>query len=172
MAAFVPTLSVPILTSSQTSSANLGGPFQGYSPQQTLGNFKSSENVMARRVLVKSWNTAYATGTYNGKARIVTPFRAINNSGDFLSRADYICGGPNQVNAKRPGWKSHIGAIVSRCDGSNVPSSTCNVKFVADSSDYTTFRKQKAMNQNYNELKHGGDQSNASYAPLMAVRRF
>ena len=168
---FVPTLSVPILTSSQTSSANLGGPFQGYSPQQTLGNYKSSEKVMARRVLVKSWNTAYATGTYNGKSRIITPFRAINNSGDFLSRTAYICGGPNQVNANRPGWKSHIGSIVSRCDGTNVPSSTCNVKFVADSSDYTTFRKQRAMNQSYNDLKFGGDQSNASYPARMAVHR-
>jgi len=171
MAAFVPTLSVPILTSSQTSSANLGGPFRGYSPQQTLGNFKSSENVMARRVLVKSWNTQYANGTYNNKGRITTPFRAINNSGDFLSRFNYSCGGSNQVNASRPGRKSSIGTIPQMCDGTGVPASNCNVRFVADSSDYTTFRKQKAMNQTYNDLKFGGDQSNASYSIRMAVHR-
>lgn len=171
MATFVPTLFVPILTSTQTSSANLGGPFQGYSPQQTLGNFKDSENVMARRVLVKSWNTAYATGTYNGKSRIITPFRAVNNSGDFLSRAEYVCGGSNQTNASRPGRKTSIGHIISRCDNSGVPASTCNVKFVADASDYITFKKQQAMNRNYNELKHGGDESNSSYVSLMAVRR-
>lgn len=171
MAAFVPTLSVPFLTSKLTSSANLGGPFQGYSPQQTLLNFKDSENVMARRVLVKSWNTPYAGGKVNGYGRITTPFRAVNNSGDFLSRSNYVCGGPNPTNASRPGRKNSIGSIISRCDGTGVAASSCNVRFVADSSDYTKFRKHQAMNRNYNELKHGGDQSNASYVPLQAVRR-
>ena len=171
MAAFVPTLSVPFLTSSQTSSANLGGPFQGYSPQQTLLNFKDSENVVARRVLVKSWNTPYARGTVNGYGRITTPFRAVNNSGDFLSRTHYICGGPNPTNASGPGRKVSIGAIISACDGTNVPASSCNVRFVADSSDYVKFKKYQAMNRNFNDLTNGGDQSNASYAPLMHVRR-
>ena len=166
-----PTLFVPQITSTQTSSKNLGGPFQGYSPQQTLGNFKDSENVMVRRVLVKSWNTPYATGKVNDINRIITPFRAVSNSGDFLSRTAYVCGGSNQVNASRPGMKSIIGSIVSKCDGTGIPSSTCNVKFVADSSDYITFKKQQAMNRNYNELTNGGDQSHSTYAPLQAVRR-
>jgi len=162
---------VPFIVSMQTSTANLGGPFQGFSPQQTLGNFKDSENVMARRVLSKSWNTQYANGTYNNKTCITTPFRAVNNSGDFLSRFGYSCGGPNQVNADKPGRKSSIGSIPNMCDGTNVPPSSCNVRFVADSSDYTKFRKQQAMNRNYNDLKNGGDASHASYAPRLAVRR-
>jgi len=171
MAAFVPTLFAPILTSFQTSTANLSGPYQGYSPQQTHGNFKSSENVMARRVLVKSWNTPYATGKYNGKSRIITPFRAINNSGDFLGRTNYVCGGSNQVNANKPGWKSIIGNINSRCDGTGVPASVCNSRYVADSSDYIKFKKQRAMNQTYNDLTFGGDQSHSTYAPRLAIRR-
>ena len=147
-----------------------GGPYNGWSPAQTIGNEKSSEQVMSRRRLVKSWNTAYANGTYNGQKRIVTPFRAVNNLGDFLQRQNYICGGPNQVNASKPGWKGHIGSIISQCDNSGVPSSTCNVKYVQDSSDYITFKKLQAQNQNYNDLKNGGYQ-NSSYVALMAIRR-
>jgi hypothetical protein len=125
---------------------------------------------MARRILVKSWNTAYANGTYNNKSRIVTPFRAVNNLGDFLQRKNYVCGGPNQVNASKPGWKGRIGSIINSCDDSGIPSSTCNVKYVPDSSDYISFKKLQAQNRNYNDLKNGGYQ-NSSYVALMAIRR-
>ena len=145
-----------------------GGPFNGWSPRQTIGNEKSSEQIMARRVLVKSWNTGYAGNTYNGNARIVTPFRAVNNLGDFLQRKNYVCGGSNQVSASKPG--RHIGSIISVCDNSGVPSSVCNVKYVPDSSDYIKYKKLMAQNKNYNDLKNGGFQ-NSSYVPLMRVRR-
>lgn len=147
-----------------------GGPYNGWSPVQTIGNEKGSEQVMARRVLVKSWNNDYTNGTYNDNARIVTPFRAVNNLGDFLQRKNYVCGGPNQVNADKPGWKGRIGSIISNCDGTGVPSSTCNVKYVPDSSDYIKYKKLQAQNRNFNDLKNGGYQ-NSSYVPLMAVRR-
>jgi hypothetical protein len=150
----------------------LGGPYNGFSPIQTYNNAKSSEQVMSRRVLTKSWNTAYATGSYNNRNRVITPFRAVNNLGDFLGRTNYVCGGPNPITADRNKRLSNMGSILSRCDGSGVPASSCNVKFVPDSSDYITFKKQRAMNQNYNDLSNGGDQSNASYVPMMAVRRF
>lgn len=153
------------------TGTNLGGGIQGISPKQTVSNYKSSEQVMMRRVLRDGWNTNYARGIVNGRNRVTTPFRAVNNSGDFLGRVNYVCGGPNQVNASYPGWKSRIGSIISQCDGTNIPSSTCNVKFVADSSDYTKFKHQQANNHTYNDNKFGGDQSNASYVPLMRVRR-
>uniref|UniRef100_A0A6C0DNM1 Uncharacterized protein n=1 Tax=viral metagenome TaxID=1070528 RepID=A0A6C0DNM1_9ZZZZ len=162
---------LPNYSNLPTSTVNLGGPYKGYSPQQTTPSFKSSEQVMVRGVLRRAWNTSYATGTVNGKKRIITPFRAVNNLGDFLSRENYICGGPNQVSAHKPGWKGHIGSIISQCDGTGVPSSTCNVKFVPDSSDYTTYKKQVALNGNYNDLKNGGDNNNASYHARMSVRR-
>jgi hypothetical protein len=148
-----------------------GGPFNGFSPVQTINNFKNSEDVINRRVLRNGWNTPYATGKFNGQSRVVTPFRAVNNLGDFLDRKNYICGGPNQVNASYPGWKSRIGSIISQCDGTGVPSSTCNVKFVADSSDYTKYRKLQSANHLYNDSKNGGDQSNASYVDVMRARR-
>jgi hypothetical protein len=153
------------------SGPNLGGgPYNGWSPVQTIGNEKASEQVMSRRIVVKSWNTNFTSGTYNGRSRIVTPFRAVNDLGDFLQRKNYVCGGSNQVNASKPGMKSRIGSIISNCDGSGVPAANCNVKFVPDSSDYTKFKKLQAQNRNYNDLKNGGYQ-NSSYVNLMAVRR-
>lgn len=148
-----------------------GGPWNGYSPQQTIGNYKTNEQTIARRILVKSWNTQFTGDSVNGYGRVVTPFRAITNSGDFLQRQYYVCGGSNQVNASKPGWKSAIGSIISQCDSTGIQSATCNVKYVADSSDYIRFKKLRAQNQNFNDLKNGGDQNNASYVPRMAVRR-
>lgn len=151
--------------------AYLGGGLPGISPQQTITNYKDSEQTMARRVLRDSWNTPYATGTVNGKKRVVGPFRAVNNLGDFLSRQNYVCGGSNQVSANKPGWKGHIGSIISHCDNTGVAASVCNTKYVPDSSDYIRYKKQAAINQNYNDIGFGGDQHNGSYVRLMAVRR-
>ena len=152
------------------SSSVLGGPFNGYSPKQTITNYKDSNQVMIRRILRNSWNTQNAIGVINGKNRVITPFRAVNNLGDFLARQNYVCGGPNQVNASKPGWKSRIGSIISNCDGTGIPAGSGNMRFVSDSSDYITYKKQLAINKNYNDVKNGGDQSNGSYVALMRVR--
>jgi len=151
--------------------ANLGGGIQGISGKQTINGYKNYDNITTRTVLRRAWNTQFARGNVNGYERVTTPFRAVNNSGDFLGRVNYICGGPNQVNASYPGWKSRIGSIISQCDNTNIPSSTCNVKFVADSSDYSRFKREQAQNYTYNDIKDGGDESNASYVNLMAVRK-
>jgi hypothetical protein len=155
-----------------SNRSTLGGGIQGIAPKQTITNYKGGDQVISRRIVVKSWNTPYATGTVNGRNRITTPFRAVTNSGDFLGRVEYTCGGPNPTNADKPGWKSRIRNMLSNCDGSGVPASSCNVKFVADSSDYSRFKKNRAINQLYNDSSFGGDESNASYAPLMGIRRF
>jgi hypothetical protein len=148
-----------------------GGPFNGWSPKQTIDNYKDSEQTMYRGVLRRSWNTPYATGQYNDKTRIVTPFRAINNNGDFLCRVNYACGGPNPVNADRYKRKNNIGTLPSQCDTTGVPASSCNPKFVPDSSDYIQYRKLRALNQTYNDLSNVGDNSNGSYVALMGVHR-
>lgn len=147
-----------------------GGPFSGYSPQQTVVNYKDGEQTMIRRVLRSSWNTPYAKGNFMNYGRITTPFRAVTNSGDYLSRTHYSCGGPNPTQPDRYKRSHNIGSMFKNCDSTGVPASSCNVKFVADSSDYTKFKKYSAMNRNYNDLSNGGDQHNASYVPLMAVR--
>jgi len=126
----------------------------GISPKQTLTNYKDGEQSLDRGVLRRGWNQLNATGTINGYKRVITPFRAVNNLGDFLARPNYVCGGPNQVNASKPGWKGHIGSIISQCDNTGVEGASCNPRFVSDSSDYVRFRKLRAMNKNYNDIKH------------------
>ena len=135
-------------------STVLGGPFNGYSGTQTVTNYKDSAQTATRSVLRNAWNTMYASGTVNGHARVITPFRAVNNLGDFLARKNYVCGGPNQVNASKPGMKGRIGSIISSCDDTGVEAANCNPKFVSDSSDYVKFRKQQAINRTYNDSKH------------------
>jgi len=159
------------LTTPNLGGKLLGGAIQGKSPKQTITNYKGSDQVMSRKLVVKSWNNAYATGLVNGKSRVTTPFRAVNNSGDYLGRVHYSCGGPNPTNADKPGWKSRIRNMFSNCDGTGIPASSTNTKFVADSSEYSKFRKNRAINLNYNDSSFGGDQSNASYVNQMAIRR-
>lgn len=153
------------------SSSVLGGPYNGYSAKQTITNYKSGEESSSRTILRKGWNTQNAQDSINGNARVITPFRAVNNLGDYLSRKNYVCGGPNQVNASKPGLKSRIGSIISNCDSTGVDAASCNPKFVSDSSDYIRFKKQQSTNRNYNDVANGGDQSNGSYVYLMRVRR-
>ena len=126
----------------------------GISPKQTLTNYKDGEQSLDRGVLRRGWNQINAIGEINGYKRVITPFRAVNNLGDFLARPNYVCGGPNQVNASKPGWKGHIGSIISQCDGTGVAGASCNPRFVSDSSDYVRFRKLRAMNKNYNDIKN------------------
>lgn len=123
-----------------SDSSVLGGPYNGHSSKQTVTSKRDGESAITRKILRSSWNTPYATGTYAGEKRVTTPFRAVNNLGDFLSRKNYSCGGPKQMKFT--------------CDNSNVPASSTNVKFVPDSSDYIRFRKQQAMNRNYNDNAH------------------
>lgn len=148
-----------------------GGPYNGYSPKQTINNCRTSENIMARKVLVKSWNTQYASGVFKGKNRIITPFRAVNNLGDFLSRQNYSCGGSNPTQSDRYKSKGAIGAVPQQCDSTGIPPSTCNPRFVPDSSDYIKYKKLRSVNQNYNDLKGGGDESSASQSAFFAIHR-
>ena len=108
-----------------------------------------ADQTNSRKILSNGWNQENVIGTINGNTRILTPFRAANNLGDFLVRKNYVCGGPNQVNASKPGRKVSIGTILSACDGKGVEGASCNPKFVSDSSDYVRFRKLQAMNKNY-----------------------
>lgn len=144
-----------------------GGPFNGFMARQTVDGYKNNDDVMTRGILRRVWNYASL-----GNAKLATSsFRAANNLGDTLSRQNYSCGGPSQTNASRPGYKRLIGAISSaQCDDSGVAPSTCNTKFVSDSSDFIRYKKQRATLGNYNDLSNGGS-NNGAYVPLMRVRR-
>lgn len=123
-------------------------------PKAVKTSQRDGEMSATRGILRRAWNQENAVGTINGNKRVITPFRAVNNLGDFLARKNYVCGGPNQVNASKPGWKGHIGSIISQCDSTGVEGYSGNTKFVPDSSDYVTFRRQQALNRNYNDTKH------------------
>ena len=97
-----------------------GGPYNGHSAKQTVLNFKDGEQALIRKQLRVAWNTQAATGKINGKNRIITPFRAVNNSGDFLARENYICGGSNPTHLHKGGIRHRFGSLLSQCDGSGV----------------------------------------------------
>ena len=167
---------------------NSGGAINGYMPQTTVNvdkRYPEFEHI--RFTLKNAWNTTYPSQLRrdNLKQPITTPFRAVNNAGDLLSRENYSCGGSCQSFQSRPGLRGlrqRFGAIQDTCIPSatysslqllrNIPAAACNVKYVYDSSDYTTYLKQRAVNQNYNDLTYGGDQSNASQSAWRAIRRY
>ena len=163
-----------------TKGVNLGGGFQGYMPQAVIttekGSYGSNDFDTIRFTLREAWNTT--------KKSIITPFRAVTNSGDLMSRENYVCGGSCQSFQSRPGMyglKQHFGSTSNSCTGTfystyqiapSIPSATCNVKYVYDGSDYTRYLKQKAMNKNYNDLTFGGDASNGSQSAVRAIKRY
>jgi hypothetical protein len=167
---------------------NPGGAINGYMPQQTQNVDKRyTEFEQIRFTLKNAWNTTYPSQLRrnNLKQSITTPFRAVNNSGDLLSRLNYSCGGTCQSFQSRPGLKGlrhRFGAVQDTCIPSatysnlqlinDIPAAACNVKFVYDSSDYVTYLKQKAVNKNYNDLTYGGDQSNSTQSAIRAIRRY
>ena len=167
---------------------NPGGAINGYMPQTTINVDKRYPEIEQIRFTLKNaWNTTYPSQLRrdNLKQPITTPFRAVNNAGDLLSRENYSCGGSCQTFQSRPGLKGlrqRFGAIQDTCVPSaaynslqlinNIPAAACNVKYVYDSSDYTTYLKQRAVNKNYNDLTYGGNDSNASQSAIRAIRRY
>ena len=178
------------IANNTTVGRNLGGGYQGYMPQSVVttekGSFGSNDFDTLRFTLREAWNTTYPSQLKAAKKKaIITPFRAVTNSGDLLSREYYSCGGSCQSFQSRPGMfglKQRFGANQNTCVpgvvystyqlDTSIPASACNVKWVYDSSDYITYLKQKAINKNYNDLSYGGDDSNASQSVFRAIRRY
>ena len=147
-----------------------GGPYNGYSAKQTISAYKdNNDDVIGRRILIKSWNSKQLF-TQNGYKPSVGPFRAVNSLGDFLGRVNYSCGGPNPQNAVKPGYGRLIRSVPQQCDATGIAPTTCNPKFVPDSSDYIKFKKLSAMNRNYNDAGFGGA-NNAAQSAIRAIRR-
>lgn len=167
-----------IYTSIVQAPGSNGGAIRGYMPPAsgvcTDKRYPEYEHI--RFTLKQGWNTTYPSQLRaSNKKLIATPFRAVTNSGDVLCRVNYSCGGSCQSFQSRPGLqglRSRFNAIQSRCDGTNVPPASCNGKYVYDSSDYITYMKQKAINQNYNDLSFQGDNYSASQSAFRAGLRY
>lgn len=148
----------------------------GFIAQAVLDTDHSSNFSKTRYSLRQAWNTTYPTELARQHiGRITTPFRAVYNAGDLLSRQAYSCGGPCQTFQSRPnlrGLKKHFGHIQDMCDGTQIPPAACNQKYVYDSSDYITYKKQSAVVKNYNDVSNGGNRNNAAQQAMRAIRRF
>lgn len=167
----------PILGVNVVKPNTHGGGIRGFMPQATGDADRSFINwEQPRFTLREAWNTKYkAQLKAANRQSSCTPFRAVNNAGDLLSRKYYSCGGPCQTFQSRPnmrGLSQHFGHISDQCDGTGIPPASCNGKYVYDSSNYITYKKQCAIVKNYNGISTGGDNSNASQSALRAIRRF
>jgi len=162
----------------------LGGGLPGLMPQPLVEHDNSDVFARTRFTLRDAWNTTSYSGSSNPK-RIITPFRAVNNAGDLLSRENYSCGGSCQTPQSIPnvkGIRQRIGATSVSCQPSvlwssiqvdpTIPSSTCNVKYVYDSSDYIRFKKDQAVNRNYNDRSFGGNEFSGSQSAIRHIRRY
>ena len=162
----------------------LGGGLRGIMPQPIVDHDNSASFAMTRFTLRDAWNTTRTTGSSYPK-RIITPFRAVNNAGDLLSRENYSCGGSCQTFQSRPGLsglRQRFGSTSTSCQQSvvwsgiqinpAVPSSTCNVKFVYDGSDYTRFKRNLAVNKNYNDRSFGGNDYSTSQVAIRHSKRY
>jgi len=176
---------IPIRYTNKSGGVGIfrGGGIKGLMPNTIIGKENDAAYEMTRITLREVWNNSLPSVIEKKDGTIVslssqtacTPFRQKMNAGDPLSRPNYSCGGSCQTPQSIPGIASirnSIGAIYDRCDETRIPPSACNVKYVYDSSDYVTFLKNQATNRNYNDLSFGGDQSNATFQTVQAMRRF
>jgi hypothetical protein len=158
----------------KATGRSLGGGINGFIPQSLQTNDNDDSFAQNRFVLKQAWNTNYKRLVDNSLIA-QTPFRAVNNSGDLLSRQSYSCGGPCQTFQSRPGLnglKNAFGHVSYQCDETGIPPSACNVKYVYDGSDYTRYKKQCAIVKLYNDRSFGGDESHSSQSAIRAVRRY
>lgn len=135
----------------------------------------SSTNTGNTRVILRvGWNTHYARKLRErGYKLAATPFRAVMNAGDLLSRKHYACGGSSQ-SSSRPQLHGLVfgRTSTSGCDATGIEPTTCNAKFVYDSSDYIRYRRESAIQDTYTKSTNGGDSSNATQSVLRSVRRY
>jgi|TARA_B100001287_G_C22521960_1_gene453168 hypothetical protein len=157
---------------------------KGASIQKPKPTVDTSERSRDRFVLRNAWNTNTLNRTGTVTIGGVTSnlklgsFRAVNNAGDPLSRKYYTCGGSNMISS-RPGvmvlTTKDGGQDATNCDGTGVPPSTCNVKYVYDSSEFTKYKKLTAKNRGYrypgSDYTYGGANNGTTQSVINRVRR-
>lgn len=107
----------------------------------------------------------------NGLSK-TTPFRAIMAAGDVngsknQASAPYLPS-PNQV---RPSYVQTVKMFTNGVQNNGTSYYTGNPRFVYDGSDYTRYKKLRAVNKTYDDKSFGGA-NNGSQQALRRVRRF
>jgi hypothetical protein len=142
-------------------------------PYNTIdGRFR----YLNREVIREVWNSklsAIKSGeSVDGKKAnsiAMGNFRIAYNAGDPLSRVNFACGGPNPLN-------THPGALIlTTRDGmkrnkscGQYESASTNVKYVYDSSLFTRFSREKAIQKDFSADYSYGGSNNGAYT---AIRR-
>jgi hypothetical protein len=180
----IPGIGRPIYVKNNSNNRiEIGGGIKGRMPQPIVDHDNTDQFARTRFTLRDAWNTtSYSGSSYKNK--IISSFRAVNNAGDLLCRQNYSVGGSCQTPQSRPGQhglRQRFGASNNVAPSvvwsslqinPSVPPSTCNVKYVYDCSDFTRYSKNKAINQNYNDLSFGGNQNSGSQVAWRASRRY
>ena len=152
---------------------SLGGGTQGISPKQTISYKRDSADVMARRKLRDAVNKPYMQNKINSYGRVISPFKAVMGYGHYLDNLNYIDGTePNQISTTINGLYFaglNRGSTISNNDRTGIVSESGRRNYVASGAEYSNFKKLMAINNTYNDIGFGGDQSNASYQARMAA---
>ena len=101
-----------------------------------------------------------------------TPFRAIMSAGDVNGTKNEagapFLPSPNQV---RSSYVQTVKLFTNGVRDNGSAFFTGNPKYVYDGSDYTRYKKLRAVNRTYDDKSFGGS-NNGSYSALKRVRRF
>ena len=168
-------------SSSPSNSANkcksapwtaLGGNKLGVQTSQNIG---THERAYTRNILRNAYNNVC-----NFKARGMpgwgktTPFRIVTNAGDpnGTTNENPSSNMPRQANLVN-GIQS--GLTLSRVSFAGPQNNgnayyTGNPSYVYDSSNYTTYKKNISIQNNYNDISDGGDEKPTVFMALMRVR--
>jgi hypothetical protein len=119
-------------------------------------------------------NPLYRSPAYYVNERLskTTPFRAIMSAGDVNGTKNEagapFLPSPNQV---RSSYVQTVKLFTNGVRDNGSAFFTGNPKYVYDGSDYTRYKKLRAVNRTYDDKSFGGS-NNGSYSALKRVRRF
>jgi hypothetical protein len=155
------------------------------------GQQRGSNRIYVRRVFnTRSYYQANgATGTRSGML-LNGGYRSVMNAGDPMWRYNQSCGGSDQVAGRirrgaNASARGPLAGAVSDANCGNVTQfgslayttgpdtnqlASGNQRYVADSSNFTRFKKLTTVNGNYNDNSFGGDIPSNQMVALGRVR--
>ena len=118
---------------------------KGSSIKKPYPAVSSQEIANDRFILRNTWNNN------NYKNAASKGFKANMNISDPLFRKNYSCNGPNPLSSTRPGMVliTTRDGVKSKCDDTNIPAASGNVKYVSDASTLIKYKRLVAINRSY-----------------------